>query len=293
MSNYNQQLDALSLQTNQAITVKNTTDSIDPIDVGGSITAITEFLKIPLGKINEFDILVGTIPPVQTQGIEDDMYIQGGPSLVFWKKDNNAWVNKGTVSLGINIIDGNINVQPSISGTTVTASAGQWGIDNVIYQIATQSQFNLSAADLNFNRIDALFANKSSTITYTAGVASANPDSTKPVTPNDEVIICYVYVPSISSGQLPYIIDGNNTSVVTPAINTTQFTQSDLLDLGGGNWYLPITLAATELVLAVSSTSSGTKDQTGFTVVDGKIFGFSNDDGSGNPINQNIIVKIG
>lgn len=80
---------------------------------------------------------------------------------------------------------------------------------------------------------------------------------------------------------------------LSSGVKTLPFTQSDLLDLGGGNWYLQITLTANELVLAVSSTASGTKDQTGFTMVDGKIFGFANDDGSGNPINQNIIVKIG
>lgn len=210
MSNYNQQLDALSLQTNQAITVKNTTDSIDPVDVGGSITSLIEFLKVPLGKINEFDILIGSIPPVQSQGIEDDVYIQGGLSLVFWKKDNNAWVNKGTVSLGINIIDGNINVQPSISGWIVTASAGQWAINNVIYQTAVQTQFTVDPADLNFDRIDAIFADESNTISYVAGTASSNPDFTKPSTPANEIIICYVYVPNGSSAQLPYIIDGNN-----------------------------------------------------------------------------------
>jgi len=233
MSNYNQQLDALSLQTNQAITVKNTTDSIDPVDVGGSITALIEFLKVPLGKINEFDILVGTIPPVQSQGIEDDVYVQGGTSLVFWKKDNNAWVNKGTVSLGINIIDGNINVQPSIAGWILTASAGQWAINNVIYQTAIQAQFTIDPADLNFDRIDAIFADETNTITYTAGTASANPDLTKPITPADEIIICYVYVPKGSSAQNPYIIDGNNSAPVSGATKTVINKLGSDVDLNG------------------------------------------------------------
>lgn len=73
-------------------------------------------------------------------------------------------------------------------------------------------------------------------------------------------------------------------------ITTQNKTEADLLEFGGtgsGTWYLPVMLGATDLVLAVSSTVTGTKKQIQFSVQDGKIFGFESND------TQSIIVKIG
>lgn len=209
MANYTGLITGLVTSVKQRITTKNTTDSIDPVDVGGSITDLAETLLPVLNSINEFNILGGASSPTQGLGNEDDVYIQYGTSLVFWKKDNNAWASKVTANLGINIPDGNLNLQYRIAGMVVTVSSGIWYIDNTQYQKAVQTQFTVPVADLNLDRIDAIFADKNSEIHYVAGTESANPDNTKPVTPNDEIIVTYIYIPKSSSNQLPYIADSN------------------------------------------------------------------------------------
>lgn len=210
MANYNGIIDGNITSANQKITNQNTPDSITPVDVGSVITAFMESLRLPLNNINAFNILTGSVPPIDTQGNEDDVYVQGGSNITFYKKTNNTWVNKGSIALGINIVDGNINVKVRISGVTVTASAGQWGINNVIYQKAVQTQFTVSAPDANFDRIDAIFADNTGSIYYSLGTASSNPDNTKPTTPTNNVIIDYIYVPSLASGLPPYIADGES-----------------------------------------------------------------------------------
>lgn len=220
MANYTQLLTAFKTSVNQRITSKNTTDSIDPVDVGGSITDFADTILGALNSINEFNILGGTSAPTQGLGNEDDVYIQYGSNLVFWKKDNNAWVSKVNATLGINIPDGNLNLQYRISGMIVTVSSGVWYIDNVQYQKAVQTQFTVPNADLNFDRIDAVFADKLNTIHYVSGTASANPDTTKPNTPDDEIIVTYIYVPKSSSNQLPYIADSNFTDNGFPLLSS-------------------------------------------------------------------------
>lgn len=209
MANYTQLLTAFKTSVNQRITVKNITDSIDPVDVGGSITDFADTILGALNSINEFNILGGLAAPTQGQGNEDDVYIQYGTNLIFWKKDNNAWVSKVNASFGIDIPDGNINIQYRISGMTVTVSSGVWYINNSRYQKTVQTQFTVPAADLNFDRIDAIFANNSNQIIYASGTASANPDNTKPATLSNQIVIAYIYVPKSSSGQLPYFSDSN------------------------------------------------------------------------------------
>lgn len=209
MANYTALLTAFKTSVNQRITVKNTVDSIDPVDVGGSITDFADTILTALNSINEFNILGGTSIPTLGQGNEDDVYIQYGSNLTFWKKDNNAWVSKVTASFGINIPDGNLNLQYRISGMVVTVSSGSWYIGNVQYQKPVQTQFTVPNANLNFDRIDAVFADKLNEIHYVTGTASADPDNTKPSTPSNEIIVTYVYVPKSSSGQLPYFADSN------------------------------------------------------------------------------------
>lgn len=209
MANYTQLLTAFKTSVNQRIMVKNTADSIDPVDVGGSITDFADTILGALNSINEFNILGGLAAPTQGQGNEDDVYIQYGTNLIFWKKDNNAWVSKVNASFGIDIPDGNINIQYRISGMTITVSSGVWYINNSRYQKTVQTQFTVPDADLNFDRIDAIFANNSNQIIYVSGTASANPDNTKPSTASNQIVIAYVYVPKSSSGQLPYFSDSN------------------------------------------------------------------------------------
>jgi len=243
MPNYSQLFDALKLSINQRVTAKNTPESIDPVDVGTSITDVLTNLLPIVNKINEFDILGGSANPLNNSGSDGDIYIQDGATLAFWKKTSGAWVLKRTVNLGINIVDGNINLQTRIAEMVVTVSAGQWGINNVIYQKAVQTQFTVPIADLNLDRIDAIFADTANSITYASGTASANPDSTKPTTPTDNIIVSYIYVPNSSSGALPYIADGNSSeSTNVPLVVDRSFAFSDITDPTGDPY---ITLALT------------------------------------------------
>jgi len=196
----------------QAITQKNTINSIDPVDVGDSITNLASLLVPILNTINQFATTSGGNAPSNGNGVDGDEYFQTGPELKVWRKVSGVWVLKATLDLGINVVDGNISVQSRVSGFTLTATAGQWGINNTIHTKAIQDQFTIDAANASLDRIDAVFGKEDNTVHYVAGTASANPDTTKPVTPANEIIITYVYVPASSSGGLPYIADSNANS---------------------------------------------------------------------------------
>jgi len=251
MPNYSQLFDAAKLSINQRVTAKNTPESIDPVDVGTSITDILTTLLPIVNKINEFDILGGSANPLNNLGSDGDIYIQDGATLAFWKKTSGSWVLKRTVNLGINIVDGNINLQTRIAEMVVTVSAGQWGINNFIYQKAVQTQFTVPIADINLDRIDAIFADTANSITYAFGTASANPDSTKPTTPNDNIIVSYIYVPNSSSGALPYIADGNSSeSTNVPLVVDRSFAFSDITD-PDGNPYITLSLTGSQRPFSV------------------------------------------
>jgi len=196
----------------QAITQKNTINSIDPVDVGDSITNLASLLVPILNTINQFATTSGENAPSNGNGVDGDEYFQTGPELKVWRKVSGVWILKATLDLGINVVDGNISVQSRVSGFTLTATAGQWGINNTIHTKAIQDQFTIDGANASLDRIDAVFGKEDNTVHYVAGTASANPDATKPVTTANEIIITYVYVPASSSGGLPYIADSNANS---------------------------------------------------------------------------------
>lgn len=230
MANYTQLITAFNTSVNQRITSKNTTDSIDPVDVGGSITDFANILLPILNTINNFDILKGNGQPTNGQGTDGDIYIQDGSTLAFWKKVNGAWVNKATIDLGINFPDGNVSLQARIREQVVTVSSGTWFIDNVQYAKSVQTQFTVPVADANFDRIDAIFANKSNNVNYVSGTASANPDLTQPVTPADQILVSYIYVPKSSSNQLPYIADSNFQDSGFPTVTSTDAVPTGGID---------------------------------------------------------------
>lgn len=204
---YDQLLSAYKVQVNQLVGSKVAEDSIDPTDVAAIGIQLADLLIPILNTINDFAITGGTIPPDNENGIDFDLYIQGGTSLVFWRKRNGIWVQEAAVDLGIQIVDGNITLQASVNEFVVTVSAGSWGINNIIYSKAVQTQLNLTAADLNFNRIDTIVADTTGTIYILNGVASANPNPA--ALPANSIVVAFVYVPASSSGDLPYISDSN------------------------------------------------------------------------------------
>lgn len=208
---YDQILAAYKQLVTQTVAVKVSEDSIDPGDVADIGLQLADLLLPILNSINDFAITGGTLPPNNVNGVDLDLYIQGGTSLVFWRKRNGIWVQEASVDLGIQIVDGNINLQASVNEFVVTVSAGNWGINNTIYAKATQTQMNLTAADLNFNRIDTVVADTTGAIFLLNGVASSNPNPT--TLPANSVVVAYVYVPASSSGDLPYISDSNSPPV--------------------------------------------------------------------------------
>jgi len=290
MGNYNAAFTALKASINTRVTTKNTINSIDPVDVGGSMTDVLDLLLPIANLVNAFGILSGTIPPTDAVGTADAMYFEFGTQLKVWKRENVSspfWALKASGDLGINVIDGNINVQVSVNEDEVTASVGQWAKDNVIYEKTTQTVFTVPTADLNFDRIDLVSGDIESEINYTEGVASSTPAN--PAIPSENVRINFVYVPSTSSGDLPYILDSNAPPVVPPQLSTLDFTDADLVADGEDNWFLPVSIPAGRFPVGVIIDYGGGDVQymPGGNVLDGKINGFTNNNTSV------ITVKLG
>jgi len=205
---YNNVLDAYKQQVNNAVAIKDTVNSIDPTDVALIGLNLAELLKAPLGTINDFSKFGGAVPPDNANGIDLDTYTEINSNYTHYTKRNGIWSQDFSVPLGFTFGTGNISLQAWVFGQVVSVSAGKWAVNNVIYSKATQTQLNLTPADANFNRIDLVYANSSGVIDLVDGVASPTPN--EPVTPANSVIVAYVYVPSISSGELPYIADSNS-----------------------------------------------------------------------------------
>lgn len=225
---YGQLLDAYKALVNQLIGSKVAEDSISPTDVAQAHIQLADLLEPILNTINDFAITGGTLPPVDASGQDLDLYIQGGSTLAFWRKRNGVWIMEAEVDLGIQIIDGVLSLQASVSGQVVTVSPGSWAINNIIYNKATQTQMNLTPANLNFDRIDVVVADTTGGISLIDGTASSSP--AEPTIPANTVVVSYVYVPSESSGNLPYIAD-SNTPLAPPSqalpdgiINPGEFT---------------------------------------------------------------------
>jgi hypothetical protein len=191
---------------------KNTPDSIEPIDAADIGIELADLLLPILNKINGFGISGGTAAPLSGAGSEDDLYIQGGTKLIFWRKKAFTWIKQTEVDLGIQIVDGNISLQSSVKDSLVTVSPGSWAIGNTIYSKSTQTQFNLATADANYNRIDAVYANTANALILYSGVANGNP--APPDKPNDTILVTYIYVPSLASGNPPYIADSNTPVII-------------------------------------------------------------------------------
>ena len=254
MADYTALIQALNVSINQRITQKTTVDSIDPVDIGGSITDFSDLLLPILNTINNFDILTGIIPPDDaTDGQDDDEYLEFGTQFKVYKKTSGTWILKATGNIGVTIQDGNINLQSSVNGNIVRISPGQWGIDNVIYAKGTQTEFPTPAAHPTFDRIDAVFADNigGGTINYVTGTASLSPS--EPATPANNVLVAYVYIPSTASGNLPYIADSNVPSAPTSG-NEILLTESAEVSDGEDGWYIPassIGLPANKMIVGV------------------------------------------
>lgn len=290
MPDYTSIITAFNVSVNERITEKDTVNSIDPIDVGGSITDFSDLLLPILNLINEFNILSGNIPPTDAQGQDNDMYFEFGAQLKVYKRLNPSspfWALKASGDLGVNILDGNISLQTSVNENIVTVSSGNWGIDNTIYSKTTQDQYTIPIANLNFDRIDGVFAKNDGTVEYVTGVASSTP--AEPATLSNSVRINFIYVPSSSSGNPPYILDSNNAPVVPPQLDKLMYTNVDLVANGEDNYYLPVNIPSGRIPLGlrIDYEVGNPEYMPGGNIVDGKWGGFTNNNTSV------ITVKIG
>lgn len=254
MANNNDQLiAAYVILANQLVGSKVATDSIDPTDVAALGIELAELLLPILNTINDFAITGGTLPPDNGNGVDLDLYIQGGATLNFWRKRNGAWIQVASVPLGIQIVDGNITLRASVNDMIVTVSAGTWGINNIIYSKATQTQLTLTAADLNFNRIDTIVADNTSSIYLLDGIASSNPNPA--ALPANSIVVDYVYVPASSSGDLPYISDSNSP---VSGVSALTFTQANLVYVYDQNYSLSFNIPDGKSIASIE-TKAGTK----------------------------------
>jgi len=290
MPDYTSLFNAFNVAANARITEKDTPNSIDPVDVGGTFTDFSDLLLPIVNTINKFNTLSGNIPPTDAQGIENDEYFEFGTQLKIYRRTNPSspfWVLKASGDLGVNIVDGNISLQSSVNEDVLTVSSGNWGIDNTIYDKTVQDQYTVPAPDLNFNRIDGVFAKNDGTVEYVTGLASSTP--AEPAAPANSVKVNFIYVPSGSSGNPPYILDSNSAPVVPPQLDKLTYTNADLVADGEDNWYLPVNIPSGRIPLGlrIDYEVGNPEYMPGGNIVDGKWGGFTNNNTSV------ITVKIG
>lgn len=300
MATFEQVIQGFTTLVDQRITTKNTVESVDPVDVGGSIDELAQLLIPYINSINNFNVFGGAPDPLNSQGVEFDMYFQFLVNdLVIWKKYSGIWIKKTQGGLGYSIVDGNINLQASVSLMVATVSSGSWGIDNTIYNKATQTQYTIDNADANFDRIDAIFAGDSDNdVILQTGVASSTP--TEPVTPVDSVVVAFIYVPSLASGNLPYITDNNLTPPNPQLADPYIFTQASLTQPDGtsGNTILPFTVTNGQVPLGlkiVNTANGSVRVVNGYEALNGSTAGFYNEfflNPDGTPAAQTMTVIV-
>lgn len=226
---------AYDATVNTNVTVKVAVNSIDPVDVGNIGTDLSATIVDVLERSNQETITSGTAAPLDASGADGDRYFQNTGSVTYeWRKTGGTWVNNATISLGVTFPDGPLtNLRTSISAMIVTVTAGSWAISNVIYQKATQTQFTLSASDLNFTRYDLIYANSSNQVLILTGIAASTP--VVPTLPANSVQVDVAVIPSSSSGVAAYLQSGavsGSANIVTVTGTTDASGNFDASALG-------------------------------------------------------------
>ncbi len=217
---------------NTSVIEKTDTDSIDPVDVGGIANGLEAF--VPLWeKINLQDITQDDPAPIDADGADADLYYQNLINgFKIWRKEAGSWEVKVTINNSLNVPDGVVSgLRSFISGFIVTVESGGWVIANVIYRKDTQTQFTLSAADANYGRYDLIYANTSNQVLLVEGTASISP--VWPTQPANTVLIDVAFIPSVASGDLPYLLYGNNTDAGIPILVSGTSDASGEYDASG------------------------------------------------------------
>lgn len=202
-------------QVNADVTTKNAPNSVSTVDVGEVGTALANLIKPYLERINNFGLFSNTAVPNNADGEDEDIYYRGVVNgFETYRKVAGAWVLEATTTIGFTIPDGPLTIRTTIDGDTVTATKGSWAKDNVVYNKLTQTQFTLATADANFTRYDAIIGNIYNNVLIYTGDPSSSP--VFPDTPSDGIVIDYVIIPSIASGNAPYLMYGGGSVTVEP-----------------------------------------------------------------------------
>ena len=164
----------------------------------------------------------GATGPAGATGAAGPGVVSGGTSGQILSKHSNtdydtAWIDPPVT--GAAAPDGIITgLSVSVSGLSVSVTAGQWRIAGIVYQTTSTTSLTLSTADPTDNRIDLIYADNTNTVSALAGTASANP--VKPSLPSNSIEVGFALVtPSGSS--------------VTSAPGADYVTQSNFIDTVG------------------------------------------------------------
>lgn len=193
------------------ITSKTTINSISPENVGDASTDLADLILpyLEIIAVGGGDISGGTGVPDDLVGADGDVYyrISGGTFFVY-RKESGSWDAKVSLTIGIVLPDGPlINLRVAVNGLDVVVTPGGWVIDNVLYEKGTQTGFTIPTPDLNFYRYDLIYANNSGDILYITGTPSTSPNF--PTTPANSIVVDFIIVPSVASGENPYSYYGN------------------------------------------------------------------------------------
>lgn len=193
------------------ITSKTVVNSISPEDVGDANTDLADLILpyLQLVANGGGDITGGTDEPDDLVGSDGDIYYRiNGFTFYVYRKESGTWVAKVNLTIGILLPDGPlINLRVAVNGLDAVVSPGGWVINNIIYSKGTSTGFTIPTPDLNFYRYDLIYANTSGNILYLAGTASSTPNF--PATPANSIVVDYIIVPSLASGEQPYSYYGN------------------------------------------------------------------------------------
>lgn len=216
-----------------AISEKTDPDTISPEDVGE--TGLADLVEILDSEIVVPNISGGGPTPVASFGNSGDFYLQSGNPVIVWQKISGTWTNKGTLEMGVTFPDGNFSVKTSLDAGVVTATPGYWFISNNQYIKTTQTQFNISSAHATLETQDLVYADTNDEILFTEGT----PGMGQPTLPANCVLIDVAIIPSVASGDDPYLSLGFTETNETTIIKTTVNASQD--DISGSDpYYLPV-----------------------------------------------------
>lgn len=289
MTGYDAVADSEILQITNDITGKSDENSIDPADVGNNMASIPDGLRPFIAKINDFMTYTSTGVPSNGLGVEGDYYYRtnGGVNIEVYRKNTLTWDLQCTIPLGISYQDGiiiGLRTQIDVPANSVSVTAGNWAINNVIYSKSIPTFLTYDAPEVGSDRIDTIYANTSGQILLETGAPSGSP--VKPVLPVDTIEVDSIYVPASGTGDA-YLFSAGLAGSVPSIIKTFIEGDQDDVTLDNGYGKLTTTLTQESIFVCTVNPSVGQEYKIPSTMLLGStLFGFPN------PTTTNFTFKI-